>query len=1171
MVTLSVIVPIYNVERYLEECLRSLSGQTLTDLEVVMVDDGSPDNSAAIAKRFAADDPRFTLVQQPNAGLGAARNTGIRNASGEFLTFVDSDDVIPPYAFGYMVNSLRDSGSDFATGNVHRLDELGTRQSPMHRRIFRTPASRTHITQRDTLLIDRLSTNKVWRRTFWDAHGLWFPEGVLYEDESVVIPLHFLATAVDVLSAPVYLWRERPSDDKSITQDRLSVKALEDRFRAVTAVSDFIVERGTPLDKRRWDVAALGNDLRTFLQVLDQADEVFLQRFFDLGNAYLDTVDPKVYPELPAVERLKWYLIRKRLGPQLAEMLTFNKSVEQKKAEAVRHGARFYADYPFKDDPALKIPREVYRLDKELEIRQKAEGIAWRDGRLVVTGRACLRFLRPNKRIQQYLRAWVVNPETGAHVRVPVSIHRANEFRLPPDAATARQDWSGYEITVDPARLKSDGRWRAGEWFVELWMFNRALIRRDRLARPTAGAPQRPTAYEVAPNVWVRPSWRGSDGLSLTIDPLRAQLTGHRTEGDDLVLTGVLGHEAARPGSVVRLNRLPGDVRLDVPLEGSSDGAFTAKVPMSALTDGFAQRRSIAGGPDTSERWEAHVIAEGGPAARLSIADSAPEGRYRDSGREINVERDNAGWAILRMGIDRPTISEVTWVGGELRIAGDYHVDDPTGLSFVIKARGRTEEHLFPLELDGSRFSVRFRPTAMPAFGARLPLGAGGYRCLIRRSTGPNEWDDGFARVDHDLVPRLPVAADLDGRTVSFDAVRHDVPVLTVGSALRPEEQGPYAQQLLRETTYPRLRKRPVTDGILFDSYSGKQYSDSPRGIYEELRRRGKRYPASWLARDGQVALPDDLTETRHSSREYFEALARSRYIVSNTHLPMWFERRPEQVVVQTWHGSMLKRIGFDIERVQFASRDYHDKLVREVNQWNHLVSPSPWATPILRRAFRFEGEILETGYPRNDIFHSPEREKLTREVRERLGLPEGKKVVLYAPTWRDDKFYSPGKYKLDLHLDLQRMYETLGDDHVLMVRRHPNIVDRVPVVGRDFVHDVSTYPEIQELFLVTDVLITDYSSLMFDFANTGRPMLFFTYDLEDYRDNLRGFYFDFDATAPGPLLTTSDQVIEAVRDVDEVHAGHKARYDAFVNRFCPLDDGKAAARIVDRLFTGLH
>ncbi|PSK92948.1 CDP-glycerol:poly(glycerophosphate) glycerophosphotransferase [Murinocardiopsis flavida] len=1173
MVTLSVVVPIYNVERYLEECLRSLAGQSLADLEVIMVDDGSPDSSAAIAERFAADDPRFVLVRQPNAGLGAARNRGIDTAAGEYLTFVDSDDVIPPYAFGAMVNRLRESGSDFASGNVHRLNELGTHQSPMHRKIFRTEGRRTHISERETLLIDRLATNKVWRRSFWDTHKLRFPEGVLYEDVSVVIPAHFLAEAVDVLTVPVYLWRERPSDDKSITQDRLHIKGLQDRFRAVREVSDFLRERGLDEGRRNWDATALGSDLRIFMQVLDDAGEEFRAEFLRLGNDYLDTVDPATLPRLKSIERLKWHLVRRSMLPELLEVLTFNKSVEQRKARAVRHGTRYYSEYPFKDDPAAAVPREVYRLDGELVIRQKAERIEWRDGRLVVTGRACLRSLRPNRRIQQYMRAWLVNPETGARVRVPVTAHRANEYLLPPDAATARRDWGGYEISIDPAKLRTSGGYAPGSWFVELWMLNRGIVRRARLGKPQPGAPQRPAAHEVAPGVWVRPGWQGTDGLRLDVDPLRAQLTGHRTDGGELELTGVLG-TGSGDATGLRLTRLPGDHWIDIALDPAEPAAkggagFSARVALADLADGFAERSAIAGGPAASERWDLRLLHGDRVGARLSLADTAEEGRYHGAHGEAGVERESAGWALVRMGRAHPVITEAGWDGDRLTVAGVFH-DSGAGLSLVVRAQGRMEEHVVPLTLDDSRFRVSLRPTALPAFGAEVPLGPGGYRFSVRRTLGPDTFEDRFARVAHALLPELPARTEVGGRAVSVDAVRYDVPVLTVGSALPPAEQGAYAQQRLRERVYPRLREQPVAPGALFESYSGKQYSDSPRGIYEELRRRSPDFPASWIVRERQIALPEGLTEVPHTGRGYFEGLARSEHVVTNAHLPTWFAKRPGQTVVQTWHGSMLKRIGFDIERVQFASRDYHERLAREVAQWDYLVSPSPWATPILRRAFRFEGEILETGYPRNDLFHAPERDALTERVRERLGLPAGKKVVLYAPTWRDDKFYSRGKYKLDLHLDLQAMQRRLGDDHVLLVRRHPNIVDRVPNTGGGFVHDVSTYPEIQELFLVADVLITDYSSLMFDFANTGRPMLFFTYDLADYRDNLRGFYFDFGETAPGPLLETSDQVIDALRDIDAVHAAHADRYEAFTAQFCPLDDGKAAARIADRLFPGI-
>jgi CDP-glycerol glycerophosphotransferase len=178
--------------------------------------------------------------------------------------------------------------------------------------------------------------------------------------------------------------------------------------------------------------------------------------------------------------------------------------------------------------------------------------------------------------------------------------------------------------------------------------------------------------------------------------------------------------------------------------------------------------------------------------------------------------------------------------------------------------------------------------------------------------------------------------------------------------------------------------------------------------------------------------------------------------------------------------------------------------------------------------------------------------------------------VVLYAPTWRDDKYYASGRYRFDHRLDVEQAWKQLGDDYVILMRGHYHTADDVPAgVRPGFVLNVTGYPSISELFLVSDVLVTDYSSAMVDFAATGKPMVFFTYDLEDYRDDLRGFYFDFESVVPGPLLTTSDEVIAAVADLDAVRDTYRAKYDAFTARFGPLDDGRAGARACDAIFGG--
>ncbi|MEA2429119.1 MAG: CDP-glycerol glycerophosphotransferase, partial [Thermoleophilaceae bacterium] len=301
--------------------------------------------------------------------------------------------------------------------------------------------------------------------------------------------------------------------------------------------------------------------------------------------------------------------------------------------------------------------------------------------------------------------------------------------------------------------------------------------------------------------------------------------------------------------------------------------------------------------------------------------------------------------------------------------------------------------------------------------------------------------------------------------------------------------------------------------------------------------------------------------------REHHEALARARFVVANDHFPDWFARRPDQVCVQTWHGTPLKRLGLDVSDTRKTVRRFQHRWDQQVGNWQYVLSPNEFTTPILQRAYAIRGEMLETGYPRSDVLVRPDLDEASRAMRRKLGVPEHARTVLYAPTYRDHVVDGNGRYRLDLHLDLDRLRAAVGPETVILFRKHHYVADAVPAGPDGFVRDVSSYPDGTELLLAADVLVTDYSSIMFDFANTGRPMLFFTYDLDSYQDEIRGFYLDYIETVPGPMLRTTDEVADALRDIEGVKADYAQRYGEFLTRFCALDDGRAAARVVDRVF----
>ena len=353
----------------------------------------------------------------------------------------------------------------------------------------------------------------------------------------------------------------------------------------------------------------------------------------------------------------------------------------------------------------------------------------------------------------------------------------------------------------------------------------------------------------------------------------------------------------------------------------------------------------------------------------------------------------------------------------------------------------------------------------------------------------------------------------------------------------------------------------PAKPTVLFTSWQGLFYSDNPRAVSEALRRRGAPFRHVWVVGPATGAVPEDVATVTGGSAAHLAALETASFIVSNDTIHDDFAKARGAHYLQTWHGAPLKRIAFDVERPVFEDADrYPADLSRDVARWDWLLSPNPWATGIFRRAFRYEGEILETGYPRNDLLLSPRREEIRASVRRRLGVADTVRAVLYAPTWRDGESFSLG-------LDLTAIASALGDGHAVLMRAHWHAFATAASRRVAGALDVTDHQDMRELYLAADVLITDYSSAMFDFAVTGKPMLFFAYDLERYRDELRGFYLDFEATAPGPVLTSSAEVVEALRDLDAVAAAHAGAYERFRARFCGLDDGRASDRVLDAVF----
>lgn len=355
---------------------------------------------------------------------------------------------------------------------------------------------------------------------------------------------------------------------------------------------------------------------------------------------------------------------------------------------------------------------------------------------------------------------------------------------------------------------------------------------------------------------------------------------------------------------------------------------------------------------------------------------------------------------------------------------------------------------------------------------------------------------------------------------------------------------------------------------IVFESFLGKNYSDSPKYIYEYMLEHNPDFKYIWIFNKTRKEIPGNAKQVKRFSLAYYYYFATSKFWVSNSRLPLKLNKREGNIYLQTWHGTPLKKLVFDMNDIYSANPNYKKHFFNQSRRWDYLISPNQYSSDIFRSAFKFEKEMLEFGYPRNDILYKKDNEESIQNLKESLQIPLDKKVILYAPTWRDDEFYEPGKYKFAIQMDLHKMREQLGDEYVVLLRMHYFIADEIDTDGLEgFVYNYSKYDDIAELYLISDLLITDYSSVFFDYANLKRPILFFTYDLEKYRDTLRGFYIDIETEVPGPLVKTTDEIIDAVTNIEQVKAQYQETYDRFYDKFCGWDNGNAAENVVKTVF----
>ena len=578
-----------------------------------------------------------------------------------------------------------------------------------------------------------------------------------------------------------------------------------------------------------------------------------------------------------------------------------------------------------------------------------------------------------------------------------------------------------------------------------------------------------------------------------------------RAETDPLVLERLAAHS----------------VRLALHHHSFRDGRNTARVYAEII-----QERPVtvtqATTPGESDAAGGGAIA-GAPTAGAAIAGAAATAPDPTEGAAAT---DPASPAVVSARLEHGGVASLI-LKGPNSLGSPVSVSlDGTRLRLPGKLTGTEDGWTASIPLLASRWQGPLLPAPSGDYTVRLMDAAGATLPVRIEPLGP------------ELVPGL--------LEVAVDSA-----VVTIAPPLTEAERGP-ANQARLEAEYRSASFEPE-NAIFFESFYGQNASCNPRALdsaVAELLPDVKRY---WSVVDASVELPPGAVRIVEGSEQWWRARGTARLLVINDWLRKRYRKRSYQKVLQTWHGTPLKKIA--LSRPGLRLRPSLATL-RERSKWDFLLAQNPYTARTMRSAYAWFGPTWQEGYPRDDQLSGGD----PAPVRERLGIPHDVTVLLYAPTWRDDR---PGHID---HLDVAEFADKLGPGYLTLIRGHSRTLKPGEDVHAAHVLDVTGYPDVTDLFLVADALITDYSSVMFDYSVTGKPLFFFAPDLELYRRQLRGFYFDLDEAAPGPLVQDPDELVQLVRDRDAVTERFAGKYAAWRDRFNPRDDGGAARRVVERL-----
>lgn len=1079
---LSVIVPAFNASGFIDRCLKSILNQSGVSLEVIVVDDGSTDDTVEKAIQHSHGAHSVTVLTGTNEGPARARNRGIGAARGKYITFVDADDEVLADAYATLVDSLERTGSDIATGAYVRVGSAGRSRPKLTARVHARQRLAVRLDDMPELLEEPVLWNKVYRHDFWNRHvgEMWGFSN--YEDQEPVYRALVGAAAIDVLTNDVYAWRLADGRDTR-SKRKADLSDLQSKLEVIDALRDTLNHAPDHVVEKAYSIW-MGTDLAMHAEYLDTANKRFRKTLCDAAKTLRKTMPKNAWKLMPAQERLYMWVVASGDLDDIEEIL--GTRMEETRAVPLA----------VVDDTWIVAPTYLSRLKTDVPRRLvKAQPVDFKpvvivrnarwidDQQIELQGCAYIPGVDPGQttfRMQGVMDGATV-------LDCPVETRHDNRVDLDVGDPWRTYEAGGFTVSVDVSGL-GDISPRGID-----------LIGSFEIEGKHLQAPAVSTAVVgmIAPSL-IRDSGRltvvADDRSELSIrpvtmptDPVVVKNVDFR--GRDVTVT------LDRSANVRGLSLHTAGNRVE--LEANGPSIFSATLP------------------ELPERFRTHGERQWKLLAKTTEGDDVDVYHasvdYLLPGTScVRLAANSAGKVRLAQRFRRVTVTGATNDRDRLLIIG--RIDPPEKLKVVLKSSEQTiEPDESALHADGS-FTAVYDLTTTGAEGGKVAALAGGYH--LKYGETPNRTDS-WARAAAKLAIR-PVDCFTEWNTLRVEG-RDSGAVSVMASP-------PWSAQ--ERTKYGRFRLRnkawgPLTDAIVFESYNGKSTNDNPRALFDAISAERGDIPLYWSVRDRSVDVPSGGTPIVEGTALWHRVLATSRVWINNNNFPYYVRKRPGQYYLQTWHGTPIKKLLWDLPRSR-APLSYRRLMKTEVAMWDLLLAQSEVGAHRLKSGLSYHGEIYITEYPRNIRLSDPGAEEREKRVRSHYEIPDGRKIILYAPTWRESH-RSGSQWRWSKSFDIESVARQTGC--VFIVRAHHMTVIETP--DDEAIFHGSDWPHVEDLIRIADALVTDYSSVAFDFTVTGKPVIQYLSDQDEYEEE-RGLYSP--ETVPGSKVArTCEELVQEI------------------------------------------